>query len=128
MHPSSQDIHGVAPNVVKKTMEIPADIVLFAGSTRRHRFALQSLNHKDMKDNADLEFFATHLTPDQQNKLVQIIGIKCIVLGKLNNKEVNILLGYRGQVSMVSEWFLIQSHPIKQIKKFVGTCRELSTQ
>jgi hypothetical protein len=128
MHPSSQDIHGVAPNVVKKTMEIPADIVLFAGNTRRHRFALQSINHKDMKDNEDLEFFATHLTPDQQNKLVQIIGIKCIVLGKLNNKEVNILLGYRGQVSMVSEWFLIQSHPIKQIKKFVGTCRELSTQ
>ena len=48
--------------------------------------ALQSINHKDMKDNADLEFFATHLTPSQQNKLVQIIGRKCIVLRKLDNK------------------------------------------
>jgi hypothetical protein len=30
MHRSSQDIHGVAPNVGEKTMEILADIVLFA--------------------------------------------------------------------------------------------------
>jgi hypothetical protein len=29
MHPSSQDIHGVAPSVGEKTMEILADIVLF---------------------------------------------------------------------------------------------------
>jgi hypothetical protein len=128
MHPSSQDIHGVAPNVVKKTMEIPADIVLFAGSTRRHRFALQSLNHKDMKDNADLEFFATHLTPDQQNKLVQIIGGKCIVLGKLNNKEVNVLLGYRGPSVYGFRKVFETKSPNKTNKKFVGTCRELSTQ
>ena len=53
--------------------------------------ALQSINHKDMKDNADLEFFATHLTPSQQNKPVHIIGRKCIVSGKLDNKEVNVL-------------------------------------
>jgi hypothetical protein len=30
MHPSSQDIHGVAPSVEEKTMEILADIVLIA--------------------------------------------------------------------------------------------------
>jgi hypothetical protein len=30
MHPSSQDIHGVSPSVVEKTMEILANIVLFA--------------------------------------------------------------------------------------------------
>jgi hypothetical protein len=36
-----------------------------------------------MKGYADLEFFATHLTPGQQNKLVQIIGRKCIVLGEI---------------------------------------------
>jgi hypothetical protein len=70
-----------------------------------------------MKDNADLKFFAIHLTPDQQNKLVQIIGRKCIVLGKLDNKEVSVLCGDTGaQVSMVSERFLRQSHPIKQIR------------
>ncbi|CAB4016615.1 Retrovirus-related Pol poly from transposon [Paramuricea clavata] len=78
--------------------------------------ALQSINHKDMKDNANLEFFATHLTPSQQNKLVQIIGRKCIVLGKLHNKEVNVLWDTGAQVSLVSERFLTQSHPIKQIR------------
>ncbi|CAB4038892.1 Retrovirus-related Pol poly from transposon [Paramuricea clavata] len=78
--------------------------------------ALQSINHKDMKDNADLEFFATHLTPSQQNKLVQIIGRKYIVLGKLDNKEVNVLWDTGAQVSMVSKRFLRQSHPIKQIR------------
>jgi hypothetical protein len=68
-----------------------------------------------MKDNADLEFFATHLTPSQQNKLVQIIGRKCIVLGKLDNRGVNVLWDTEAQVSMVSERFLRQSQPIKQI-------------
>jgi hypothetical protein len=69
-----------------------------------------------MKDNADLEFFATHLTPSQQNKLVEIIGRKCIVLGKLDNKEVNVLWDTGAQVSMVSERFLRQSHAIKQVR------------
>jgi hypothetical protein len=52
----------------------------------------------------------------QQNKLVLIIGRKCIVLGKLDNKEVNVLWDTGVQVSMVSERFLRQSHPIKQIR------------
>jgi hypothetical protein len=69
-----------------------------------------------MKGNADLEFFATHLTPGQQNKLVQIIGRKCIVLGKLDNKEVNVLWDTGAQVSIVSERFLRQRHPIKQLR------------
>ena len=39
----------------------------------------------------DLEFFATHLTPDQQNKLAQIVGRKCIIMGKLGNRTSNVL-------------------------------------
>ena len=43
-------------------------------------------------DGADPGVFAAHLTPNEKQKIAKIIGRKCTVKGRLNGKEVEILL------------------------------------
>ena len=81
--------------------------------------AVQNIDHKDSKD-ADLEFFASHLTPDQQNKLVKITGWKRII-GEIRhvieeivkNKHNNLLPDIQSSFAGLDDSGSITAIPVK---------------
>ena len=74
-------------------------------------------------DGADPGVFAAHLTPNEKQKIAKIIGRKCTVKGRLNGKEVEILLDSGAQVSVINKRQLqehCQGTPIKGIQDLLG--------
>ena len=81
-------------------------------------------------DGADPGVFAAHMTPNEKQKIAKIIGRKCTVKGRLNGKELDILLDSGAQVSVINEKQL-QEHcpgaPINSIQDLLGIELELVT-
>ena len=58
----------------------------------------------------------SHLTPKEHEKLIKLVGRRCIVKGKLNGKTVEILWDTGAQVSIISKAFLQENFPDCKIK------------
>ena len=74
--------------------------------------------------------FAAHLTPNEKQKIVKIIGRKCTIKGRLNGKELDILLDSCAQVSVINAEQLQKHCPgtlIKDIQDLLGIVLELVT-
>ena len=60
--------------------------------------------------------YSTNLTPKEKNKVVELIGDKCLIQCRLNKREASVLLDTGPQVSIFSEDYMQQNHPDAEIK------------
>ncbi|CAB4018172.1 Retrovirus-related Pol poly from transposon [Paramuricea clavata] len=60
----------------------------------------------------DSEICMSHLTPKENEKLINLVGQRCTVTGKINEKTVEVLWDTGAQVSIVSAKFLKENFPI----------------
>lgn len=70
-----------------------------------------------------LEGFTTHLTPKEHERLINLVGPRCVVNGKINGKAVEVLWDTGAQVSIVSAQFLkdhFPNHVIKDVSKLLN--------
>ena len=68
--------------------------------------------------------FAAHLTPNEKQKIAKILGRKCTIKGRLNGKELDILLDSGAQVSVQK---YCPGAMIKDIQDLMGIELELVT-
>ncbi|CAB4008686.1 Hypothetical predicted protein [Paramuricea clavata] len=59
----------------------------------------------------DSHIYISHLTPKEHGKLINLVGRKCSVRGKLNGKTSDVLWDMGAQVSIVSENFVSKTFP-----------------
>ena len=67
--------------------------------------------------------FISHLTPKEHEKLINLVGRKCTVSGKINGKTVEVLWDTGAQVSIVSVDFLKDNFPnctIRDVSKLLN--------
>ena len=62
------------------------------------------------------EGFISHLTPKEHERLINLVGRRCTVKGKLNGKTVELLWDTGSQVSIVSTEFLKRNFPNIEIR------------
>ena len=62
-------------------------------------------------DETHSDIFISHLTPKQQQKVLSLIGRRCSIQAKLNEKETEILWDTGAQVSIISSHLLERNLP-----------------
>ena len=76
------------------------DIVLFVVKRAKHKVLCQaikgisereSLKEKGLGDAQDRGVYATHITPSQQERIVKLVGWKCVVDCYLYDKPTEVL-------------------------------------
>ena len=91
----------------------------------------ESLKEKGLGDAQDRGVYASHITPRQQERIVKLVGRKCVVDCYLDDKPTEVLWDTGAQVSIVSEDFLESQLPTVQrrdIKQLLGTEGSVSLQ
>ena len=87
-----------------------------------HKALCTAISHREFKhaeasqDNRQEEIFMSHLTPKEHEKLIKLVGRRCIVKKNLNGKTVEILWDTGAQVSIISKAFLQENFPDCKIK------------
>ena len=66
--------------------------------------------NEESQDNSS-ETFMSHLTPKEHAKLIGLVGRRCTIMGKLNDKPVKVLWDTGAQVSIVSAKFIKDNFP-----------------
>ena len=91
----------------------------------------ESLKEKGLGDAQDRGVYASHITARQQERIVKLVGRKCVVDCYLDDKLTEALWDTGAQVSIVSEDFLESQLPTVQrrdIKQLLGTEGSVSVQ
>ena len=91
----------------------------------------ESFKEKELGDAQDRGLYASHITPRQQERIVKLVGRKCVVDCYLDDKPTEVLWDTGAQVSIVSVDFLESQLPTVQtrdIKQLLGTDGSISLQ
>ena len=91
----------------------------------------EASKEKGLGDAQDRGVYASHITPRQQERIVRLVGRKCVVDCYLEDKPTEVLWDTGAQVSIVSEDFLQSQLPTVQtrdIKQLLGTDGSISLQ
>ena len=91
----------------------------------------ESSEEKGLGDAQGRDVYSSHITPRQQERIVRLVGRKCLVDCYLEDKPTEVLWDTGAQVSIVSEDFLQSQLPTVQtrdIKQLLGTDGSISLQ
>jgi len=76
-----------------------------------------TVNNVTLGDSSDDHVFQSHITPKNQVRITQLVGNKCSINCRFNEKSVTALWDTGAQVSIVSEDFLKEHLPFKEVKE-----------
>ena len=91
----------------------------------------ESFKERGLGDAQDRSVYASHITPRQQERIVKLVGRKCVVDCYLDDKPTEVLWDTGAQVSIVSVDFLRSQLPTVQtrdIKQLLGTDGSINLQ
>ena len=77
---------------------------------------------------ANIGTFVSHIDPQKHDKLIRLVGNRCLLDGKINGQQTQPLFDSGAQVSILPSWWLSQYEPhlkIRNVSKLLDENEQL---